>query len=321
MDICRFIRPKTTDCVWRYAGKDVGPSAGSPHVHPVSVMSHHRVERCLTEDSRAPGGVYLCQVSDRVSCAACCGVYNDRSLHPERLRRQLIERTRRFAGVRREVETIDAFARRTMAREKRKPKFADFHSCPFVGLVGNEGRRVGCLLHPSAAGNRGIDYRGLSYYGGLACRGYFCLSYRRLTAEIKTIVRTVARDWYAYGLIITETDWLKACFDALQQRVGAEITAPRVFRDTKNPPMLRDLLHLKLHWPYRRRPAAGACNYFFEDGRYCEAGVRYPAACGSRSRYHELFCALASEFESQRSLQQAEAFVEKRLEVLAAGLR
>jgi hypothetical protein len=284
-------------------------------------MKRSRYDLDLPEDAGAPGGVYLCQVSERVSCAACCGVYNDRNLQPERLRLQLIERTRIFAGVRRDVEAIDAFGRSTLGREKRLPKFADFHSCPFVGLVGKAHNRVGCLLHPCAENNGGVDYRGLSYYGGMACRRYFCPSYRRLPAGMKTILRAAALDWFEYGLLITETELLQACFEALRRRVGAEITPERFFRKPENPQRLRALVSLKIHWPYRGGHEPGPCNYFFEDGRHPGAGVRYPVYDHRRSPHHVLFKALGSEFDDRRALRQAEALLEDRIEALAGGLR
>lgn len=283
-------------------------------------MKRSRYDQPLPEDAGAPGGVYLCQVSQGISCAACCGVYNDRALHAERLRRQLRERTRRFAGVRREVAAIDAFARSTVAREGRTLRYADFHSCPFAGLVGTNWSRVGCLLHPSAAGNRGVDYRGLSYYGGMACSGYFCPTHRRLSADIKKIVRCSAHDWYEYGLIITEAELLGACVETLRRR-GVPVSAERFFRNPDNPRRLRSLLHLKFHWPYRSRRHAGICNYFFDDGRHPAPPVGYPPSFHGQSRHHAIFSALASRFESPAALQQAEALLDEHIEALAAGLR
>jgi len=275
----------------------------------------------LPEDAGAPDGVYLCQVSDRVSCGACCGVYNDRDLNPDRLRCRLQERTRGFDRVRRDVDSIDSFGRSTVRRERRIPVYPDFHSCPYVGLVGKDRTRVGCLLHPAAEGNHGVDYRGLSYYGGLACSGYFCPSHRRLAAEAKQIVRAIAPDWYRYGLIITEFALLQAGFEALRVRLGAAITPERIFRNPENPQRLWDFFQLKIHWPYRRRPDYGACNYFFEDGRHPPAAVRYPASFRGRSRHHQIFRALDSQFETRSALQRAEALLDTRLAVLAAGLR
>jgi hypothetical protein len=283
-------------------------------------MERLRSEVSLPEDAGAPGGVYLCQVSDRISCGACCGVYNDRLLNSQRLHLQLQQRTRRFAAVRREVEAIDSFGRSTVEQEGRRPKYADFHSCPFVGLVGQNRSRVGCLLHPGAEGNHGVDFRGLSYYGGMACRGYFCPSHRLLTADIKNIVRSTASDWYEYGLLITETAFLQAGFEALRRRNGGEVTPERFYRDPQNRRRLRNFFRLKIQWPYRGRPEHGACNYFFEDERY-PAAVRYPASFRGQSRHHRILQALDSDFASRSALQQAEILLDERLEALAEGLR
>ena len=122
----------------------------------------------------APGGVYLCQVNQQVSCGACCGLYNVAEVSRDALESMLTDRTRNFARVPREADAIVAFGRQVLKKLRGRAPFPDFHHCPFVGLVGQSFARVGCLLHPLAAGNDGVDYRGLSYYGGMACRVYFC---------------------------------------------------------------------------------------------------------------------------------------------------
>jgi hypothetical protein len=66
------------------------------------------------------------------------------------------------------------FRRNGLPSISNNQPFPEFHHCPYVGLIGNELSRVGCLLHPMAEGNTGVDFRGLSYYGGMACRIYFC---------------------------------------------------------------------------------------------------------------------------------------------------
>lgn len=67
----------------------------------------------------------------------------------------------------RTVAGIAAFKARVEADESQQRPFPNFHHCPFLGMIEDESRRVGCLLHPLAHGNYGIDWRGLSYYGGM----------------------------------------------------------------------------------------------------------------------------------------------------------
>ncbi len=113
-------------------------------------------------DSDVPGGVYLCQISERISCGACCGLYNVADPSREGLTRMLAARTDAFAEVDRDVDAILSFKREVEAPENQERPFPDFHHCPYIGLVGRNHSRVGCLLHPLAKGNGGVDFRGVS---------------------------------------------------------------------------------------------------------------------------------------------------------------
>ena len=155
-------------------------------------------------DSGVPGGVYLCQVNATVSCGACCGLYNVADASRADLEPMLARRASAFAALPRTVAALDGFARDIQAGERQDRPFPEFHHCPFIGLIGRRHSRVGCLLHPLAEGNRGVDYRGLSDYGGLACRTYFCPATRVLPARYKSILRIALDDWHLYGLVVTE---------------------------------------------------------------------------------------------------------------------
>ncbi len=159
-------------------------------------------------DKNVPGGVYLCQVGEAVSCGACCGLYNVADISLDNLSAMLEYRAAAFAAVPRTLEAILAFAAQIEVRENQNRPIPDFHHCPYIGLIGKNPFRVGCLLHPLADGNNGIDFRGLSYYGGFACGSYFCPSYRNLSKPYKELIRKTAHNWYSYGLIISEANSL-----------------------------------------------------------------------------------------------------------------
>jgi hypothetical protein len=184
-------------------------------------------------DDTVPGGVYLCQVNDCVSCGACCGLYNVAEVSRTHLVALLRQRAQRFAALPRTAAAIDAFAQWTQAQESQKRPFPDFHHCPYIGLIGPNASRVGCLLHPLAENNQGVDFRGLSYYGGLACRTYFCPATKSLPARYKRILRTVLDDWYLYGLVVTETALIAAQFQWLEKRLGHELDAALFINHTK----------------------------------------------------------------------------------------
>ena len=273
------------------------------------------VNRNATDNS-----VYLCQVSPNVSCGACCGLYNVADSSPSAIEAMLVRRTKWFADVPRSEAGIDAFQARVVRTEFQKRPFPDFHHCPFLGMIEDTGRRVGCLLHPLAKGNDGLDWRGLSYYGGMACRVYFCPSVRYLPARWLTAVRQSMHHWYLHGLIVTERRLLNAFFLALEDRIGKPIEP---FAFTKNACLskgLRDFAGLKVKWPFRRQYAPGPCNYFFEDCQYPRPMLRSVNGKMTTSPFAAIFRELDSVFASKFELRQAEKRVESVLESIAMAV-
>ena len=262
-------------------------------------------------DPEIPGGVYLCQVGETVSCGACCGLYNVAGLSRDGLHSLLAGRTQRFAGMPgRDLDAVLSFRKWVEDSEPQQRPFSEFHHCPYIGLIGENQSRPGCLLHP--LGNGGIDLRGISDYGGFACRSYFCPTHNCLSADIKILIRNAARDWYEYGLLITEASLIQAVLDAaglatLGQE-GPTDTGLVLCTD-----IMREVMDLKRCWPYRPDPAAGLIHYFFNDALYARAPVDYAAIGAKPSRYDSIFQELGSGFGSIKALQEAEAVVEELL--------
>jgi len=271
-------------------------------------------------DNPIPDGVYLCQVNERVSCGACCGLYNVADLSRERLSRMLAARTRSFAGLPRTVAAIDGFAREIQAQECRARPFPRFHHCPFIGLIGKQLSRVGCLLHPQAAGNQGVDYRGLSHYGGLACRTYFCPSFRKVPECHKRLLRLVWDDWYLYGLVVTEADLVAALFGWLEKRLGRPLETSLVATRPQARQRLGELLVLKIDWPFQPADAATACHYFFSDPPYHRPAIDYDALGLRPSAMDGILRQLVSRFHTPSALHKAEQLLLERLEAAARCL-
>lgn len=261
-------------------------------------------------DKEVPGGVYLCQVNEQISCGACCGLYNVADPSFEALMEMLTCRTDAFARIPRDMDAILAFKEEIRARESQNGPFAEFHHCPYVGLVGTRRSRVGCLLHPLADGNKGIDFRGLSFYGGMACRVYFCPSYYHLPRVFKEIVRGAARDWYLYGLVITETKMLSTFFKEVERRLSRSIGKEDILENAKCLETVREFFELKLHWPFRPDPFTGLGNYFFGDQLYPNPPVNYEAIGETTSRYDIILRGLVSSFDSANELHRAESLLD-----------
>jgi hypothetical protein len=221
----------------------------------------------------------------------------------------------------RTVSALDAFARDALADQPKEDRpLPAFHHCPFLGLIGEERDRPGCLLHPEAPGNRGVDYRGLSHYGGAACRLYFCPSHYRLEDRLQRIVLQSATDWYLYGAVITEHRLLRALIEGLEGFLGRPAAAEEL-SSSRIGPLVRELLALKLTWPYRMRQARAICHYVFEDGLYERSEMSSSSLRQGGSRYDRIFRELESWFASAAELSRAEARLDDLFLRLAAEIR
>jgi hypothetical protein len=266
---------------------------------------------CLNDnDNQVPGGIYLCQANKKISCGACCGLYNVADPSYESIMEMLTWRTDTFSRINRDMDTILAFKEEVENREPQKRPFPEFHHCPYIGLIGEDRLRVGCLLHPLLDENKGIDFRGLSYYGGMACRVYFCPTYRHLPAVFKKIVRETANNWYAYGLVITETKLLNTIFEEVENRLNRPLTKNDILKNKNALEAVRKLLDLKINWPFRRRSSSGPTNYFFEDRLYSRPPVNYETIGKPVSRHDTMLQELESYFNSANELHAAEDLID-----------
>jgi hypothetical protein len=258
-------------------------------------------------DPEIPGGVYLCQVGETVSCGACCGLYNVADLSKDGIHALLERRTQRFSGISgRNLDAVLSFRKWVEDSELQQRPLAEFHHCPYIGLIGTNHFRPGCLLHP--IGNGGIDFRGISDYGGFACRSYFCPTHDCLSADIKILIREAARDWYEYGLMITEASLVQAVLDAAGHAAfrREEPSDPDLSHCTDT---IRELMDLKRCWPYRPDTATGLIHYFFNDKLYTRAPVDYAAIGTEPSPYDRIFQELGSGFGSIKELHKAESII------------
>lgn len=271
-------------------------------------------------DENAPGGVYLCQVNENLSCGACCGLYNIPDLSREKLSRMLFERTEAFVKVPREIDAVLEFGNNLLSAENKKRPFPEFYHCPYIGLIGKGRTRPGCLLHPESDGNNGVDYRGLGYYGSMTCNIYFCHSHTELSENYKRIIRGSSRDWYSYGLIITETALINAFLSETENRIRRKTDEKDIYRNPGFTCAVREFINLKLTWPFRPSSVTPA-NYFFKDRLYERKAVDY-AGINSEpvsSLYDAIFREFGSCFKSDGEVRKAEMMIESLWEKLEKG--
>ena len=268
---------------------------------------------------KQPSEDYLCQVSDSVSCGACCGLYNVPVASRNALADILGARTELFTATKRTGEAIFQFKKAVEKREKQERPMPDFHHCPFLGLMGSNRAAVGCLLHPLAEGNNGMDFRSVSYYGGMTCHIYFCPSTRLLPVRYKQIVKSVLDDWYLYGLIVTETRLIKAFFEELEARMNRPLYAEDFIINGANRDALKQLFLLRVSWPFRSSDHQHVANYFFNDHLYTRPPIHSPAG-QSISRYRLILQELETEPVSEHALRQAEMYLDDRFNLVQHAL-
>ena len=185
-----------------------------------------------------------------------------------------------------------------------------------MGFIDAERRRVGCLLHP--AGNAGCDLRSQSFYGQKLCDGHFCPSYQKLAQHEVDCLAAVLDDWYLYGLVITDIDYVKEFFRLVEQGLGAGVKPERLGAAAA---WLRAYCELKLDWPWRDPPRPRFGKYFFVGEDYDIAQIDYAALGAEPSVYDRILLSLASGFENQAELQSAEERLSQILEGFIYGYR
>ena len=165
-----------------------------------------------------------------------------------------------------------------------------------------------------------MDWRGLSYYGGMACRTYFCPSARQLPSRWLTAVRQTMNHWYLHGLVVTERRLLAALFTELENRLGRVINTADFSKPVPAAALLTTLTTLKMSWPFRRQGAPGVSNYFFEDGLYARPAVKKKTKTLPASRFEDIFQELDSGFSSTDDIEDAEAKIQGLLIALEVTL-
>lgn len=280
-------------------------------------MIHHEY------DQDTPGGVYLCQTGETMSCGACCGLYNVAEPDCDSLTKLLRKRTGLFEKTPRDFDSLVRFKEQVESMENQKRPYPEFHHCPYLGFVGESLTRPGCLLHPLNTGNNGVDRRGLSEWGGLACATYFCPTCGKLPARYKQLLRMCCGNWHIYGLVIPETEMLSTYFSLIEQQLGHDLEVEGLSTCVSFQRAVRDFFQLKTDWPFRPEGFKRLGNYFFNDNLYPRTPIDYTGLGCDRSDKDALFKALGSEFKSRDELESADRLLTTLIHqaVAAASLK
>ena len=195
---------------------------------------------------------HLCQPGGGASCGACCGLYNFKQRSRVALTAALDRRTDTIRALPKEPDAYTRAAR-SLRRWDKDPLFPPVRLCPLLGFVDEARRQVGCLAHPAVTG--GIDLRDCGAYDAKTCASFECPSFLWLDGPKARLVRAACPDWYRYGLVITDVEFVRSSLKLVSDRLGAAVDPDAIVARPEALAAAAALFALKETAP--DRPAAG----------------------------------------------------------------
>jgi hypothetical protein len=165
------------------------------------------------------------------------------------LEANLALRTEIFRDIERSPDALERFKTSVRECEVASPLDDMIHVCEFTGFLDSNNSVVGCMLHPSAAGNAHVDLRGMCHYGSMACKAFYCPAWEELESSFRETIVATVDDWHLYGLVITDVDFVRSIFDFIRQAVGSPLEPALVLSDQASP-IFRRILSWKAEWPH-----------------------------------------------------------------------
>jgi hypothetical protein len=226
------------------------------------------MSRSIMQEQRNCAGIghvrlNLCRPDSRKSCAACCGLYNVSDGTRPTLAAKLEKRTSLFRTTLRTVQALEAYQCSIRDRENASTLDSVIHVCEFTGFLDLNQKIVGCLLHPSAPGNDGIDLRGLCFYGSMACKCFFCPAWSEIPASYAQMLLDILDDWHIYGLVMTDPGFIHSLFRLLEMNLGEPVAAEHLYKM----PVLnifKSMLAWKDSWPFNMSSNIRRSRYYFK---------------------------------------------------------
>jgi hypothetical protein len=195
---------------------------------------------------------HLCQPGRGASCGACCGLYNFKDHSRATLTERLAAQTATVRPLPKEPEAYQSAAR--ALRHTTPPLFPAVRVCPLLGFLDAEHTQVGCLGHPKVTG--GVDLRDCGVYRADICETFTCPSFTWLTDAQARLVQAACADWYLYGLVITDVEFVRGCLRLLEWELAGPVDPEALTARPGALEAMRQLLALKETAPDRGTHAA-----------------------------------------------------------------
>lgn len=260
----------------------------------------------------------LCQPDPGKSCGACCGLYNYVDSSRESLVKRLSARTRRYREMVKGPEDLPRFAEATFAAEDFRKRYEVIYCCEYLGFLGAEEKKVGCLVHPLQ--NGGVDMRTVSFYGRDVCAGHLCPSHHFIPRSRQLILLKLIDDWYLYGLCLTDIDLVVSWFRLVADRVGEELK-PEAFERQDLKDAALQYFQWKTTWPFRCEEANRLGKYYFDGSQYMISHIDYEKFGRDISPLNAILLSLSSEFHTAEELAEAERMIWSNIETVASLYR
>jgi hypothetical protein len=253
--------------------------------------------------------VDLCQPDDSKSCAACCGLYNWQDHSRAAITEIITMQTDLFLQLD-SYSNLDTYRDLRNSRLNNTKLFETIYNCEFTGFIDHGRKQIGCLLHPSVTGNH--ELRNHCFYGSKICNEHFCPSYGNLTTPEQQAVVATVDDWYLYGLVITDIDFVKEFFRHVENVLGESIKPSRLSHGALRK-ILLDFFNLKENWPFKAAENRLG-KYYFSESEYAIARIDYRTRWGMPdSVWDKIMVSLESEFKSLDQMRTAEKILQKKI--------
>ncbi|MGC3999742.1 MAG: hypothetical protein QM767_20765 [Anaeromyxobacter sp.] len=259
-------------------------------------------------------GASLCQ-RDGLSCGACCGLYNATELSREGMQAELRRRTAALARVPRTAEGFAAAAK-ALAEDGPEPLFPSVRICPLLGYLDAAETRIGCLAHPLVTG--GPDLRACGVYDVLTCESFLCPSHAWLSVAEVAIVLRAAGDFYLYGLVVTDVDFVRAVLAGVAARAGQQVE-PRHLEHAPFRQALQRLFALKEELAPGSEGLFGAFRPG-QDGDPVDRRIDYAALGADPSPHDTILTCVGADPRSGNDLDALEGEVRARLDACARAI-
>jgi len=271
---------------------------------------------------------HLCQPGGGASCGACCGLYNFRDHSRGALQARLQRHTAALAAVAREPAAFHAAARSLAAQDRAEALFPAVRICPLLGFLPQsagapQGERVGCLAHPRVTG--GVDLRDCGVYRAEVCETFTCPSFGWLGDAQARLIQAACADWYLYGLVITDVEFVLGCLRLLAWECGQEVAPARLQAHPAALAQLTALFRLKEEAADgSAEPEGGGVFGRFRpdaDGEPRLQALDYAALGLHAAPEDDVVVCLGALPPSAAALQEARARVRHRVQAVAAALQ